>query len=508
MGDPTHSLALGSAHPGIDEPARGDRARVKGSRRWEPLSAVAGTIALVIVFATTRARTLTEEDSANLARALRHYTVAKDQPHAPGYPLVVLVAHAFTWVGSLVGAYEIEAAVATVGTVLTTYLLGRQMFGQRAGIVAALIVCATPLALYYGDIVSVYPTESLLVPVVALLSYRVAIRADHISALLLFPTLAVAGGFRPTILLLMFPACVVGIVFGRPRARSIVLGALAAVAIIAAWAVPMVLKSGGWQAYRHASQALYQRQFSQTSIFYGASLHLAVFNAANALGATAMVALPALIVVVLALSGRRSTAVFQHPTLWITGAWLVPYLVMYLAIQLGKPGYVLAYLPLFAVLAGGLVASSPRAVPVAAVVAGLLLVAFLVLPQWPFPWRLDAFFPTAHAVHVQDEEALGLRSLAATCPAASCTIISLPTSRALWYHDPTALARWYAPHSRVVDSDDVYADRASLREVLWVGTAVPGPVIALATRVGTIGTWTVYRSPDAVTAQIIHQAFG
>jgi 4-amino-4-deoxy-L-arabinose transferase-like glycosyltransferase len=479
----------------------------KARSRWEPIAVVAGVVVVIVVTATTRARTLTEEDSRNLARALHHYSVALLQPHAPGYPLVVLAAHAFTWVGSALNAYIVVAVLATVGTILLTYLLGVEMFGRRAGVVAALVVCATPLALYYGEIVSVYPTESLMVPTVALLAHRVARRADRFSSLFLFPVLAIGGGFRPTMLVLMLPACVVGIVFGRPRARDLVAGLLAAIAVVAAWGIPMVVKSGGWQAYSRASQALYHRQFSLTSIFYGASYHQVAFNAANTLGATAMVALPAAAVVVLAFGPQKSAWGLRHPAMWIMAASLIPYWVTFFAIQLGKPGYVLATLPIFAVLAGGLVAASDRAVFLAVAVTVITVTGYLVLPQWPLPWRLDAFFPTAHAVHVQDQEALGLERLGASCPRNSCTIVSLPTSRRFWYHDPASLYQ-YAPNSRVLLSDDVSADRASLGEVLWVGTTIPRAVSALATPEGSYGTWAVYQSRGAVTEEIVRQAFG
>jgi hypothetical protein len=43
----------------------------------------------VVFQLATRARTLTEFDSINLAKALRDFDVSKDQPHAPGYPLAV-----------------------------------------------------------------------------------------------------------------------------------------------------------------------------------------------------------------------------------------------------------------------------------------------------------------------------------------------------------------------------------------------------------------------------------
>jgi 4-amino-4-deoxy-L-arabinose transferase-like glycosyltransferase len=460
-----------------------------------------GLVCLVAVL--TRARSLTEEDSINLARALEHYTVARDQPQAPGYPLVVLAAHAFRWIGSPVDAYQVVDVVATVFAIFMTFLLGREMFGRRAGVTAALIVCATPLVLYYASVASVYPTEMFVIPAVAFLAHRVATRADRWSAVLLFPVLALGGGFRPTTLVLMLPACLVGAVVGRPRARDVILGAAAGCAIVAAWAIPMIVKSGGWHAYRAASNALYERQFRATSILYGADLQQVAFNAKNTLGAILMVALPAVLVVLFAYRRNGSAVELGRPSLWILVASIVPYLFIYFVFQFGKPGYALAFVPLFAVLAGGLVANSKRAIPAAGVVAGLLILGYLTLPHWPLPWRLDAFAPTSEAIHVQDQEAFALRNLGTECPAASCTIVSLPGSLRYWYHEPSALAGWYAPASRVVPITDVNTGNAPSGKVLWIGTAVPQAVRDLATPKNPAGSWNIYLSSPAVTTKIL-----
>ena len=200
----------------------------------------AAALCVVAVALATHAHTLTETDSINLARGLQHYSVATQSPHPPGYPLVVLTAHLFAWTGSILNAYLAVSALAAVATVITTFLLGRELFDDRAGAIAVLVVIATPLFLYYGDIVSVYLTESAMASVVALLAHRVARRADRLSPFFLLPALAVGAGFRPTMLFLMFPVCVVGIVLGRPRVLPLLAGVAVAVGVVLAWAIPMV----------------------------------------------------------------------------------------------------------------------------------------------------------------------------------------------------------------------------------------------------------------------------
>ncbi len=493
------------------------RAGSAAAGRWIGLAVCGlGAVAVVGVALATHAHTFTDTDSINLARGVQHYTVVTDSPHPPGYPLVVLAAHLFTWTGSILSAYLVVAALAAVATLVATYFLGREMFGPRAGAIASVIVLATPLFLYYADIVAVYLTEAALAAVVALLAHRTARRADAASALLLLPVLAIGGGFRPTMLILMLPTCVVGVVLGRPPARAVIVGLLIAAAIVAAWGIPMVSKSGGWHAYWQASENLYRSQGKRTSLLYGASVHNAVFNVEVALAATFMIALPCAVVVVLAFrrratgTGARTPAAHVRrrigvPARWVLGAWFVPYAFTYFVVQLGKPGYVLAFLPLLAVLTGGLVAASPRALPVVCGVAVVLLVGFLALPQWWLPWRLDAFFPTAHAVRVQDQEAQGLRALGWTCPPATCAIVSLPASNRYWYHDAHSVARWYSGGAMIVPPPSGQAADSALRDstVYWVGYDVPASVRKLATAVTTYGTWSVYRSSPARTRQIL-----
>jgi hypothetical protein len=477
------------------------------------VTCAAAVVCIVAIVFTTHAHTLTETDSINLAKGLQHYSVATQSPHPPGYPLVVLTAHLFTWTGSVLNAYLTVAALAAVATVITTFLLGRELFDDKAGAIAVLAVVATPLFLYYSDIVSVYLTESAMVSVVALLAHRVARRADRLSPFFLFPALAVGAGFRPTMLFLMLPVCVVGIVLGRPRIRPLLAGVAVAIGVVLAWGIPMVSKSGGWHAYSQASSSLYDRQGKATSLLYGAPLHLAAFNVEVALAATTMVAVPAILIV--ALARRRRSAPETNDTgdaprvrtaaWWILAAWFVPYAAIYFAVQLGKPGYVLAYLPLFAVAAGGLISPSPRALPIAAGVAVLSVAAFLLVPQWPLPWRLDAFAPTAHGVRVQDQEAEGLAAVGHECPASACVIVSLDDSKKFWYHDPASLVRWYSSGARIVPWASA-ASAGGIRahdSVYWVGSVVPPEVSASATYVMSYGTWQVYRSSPGVTKEIL-----
>jgi hypothetical protein len=479
-------------------------ARGVGPKEW--VWGVAGAALLIVVQMTARAHTLTEQDAINLVNGLEDFNPALHQPHPPGYLLVVLAGHALSWLGNSLDALLGVALVASVIALIATYLLGRAMFGRSAGLVAATLLAATPLFLYYLNIASVYPTETAAAPIIGLIGYRVATRASDAWALALLPVLAVAGGFRPTVIALMLPLCAVAVWLGRPRPRPVLLGAAAAVAIVIAWAIPTISQSGGWDMYSEESSGLYGRAAGHTSLFYGASRLEAITNVEWSLGALLMVSVPAFVLLSLLAATNRSlpTPPRNLPAWSILAAWALPYIAFNALVLFGKPGYVMAIVPAIHVAAGGLARSYRRPQAAAIAVLAAMLLVFYTVPNLSLPRRLPAFFPTANSIDVADVEARGLQRVAPTCLPPRCTLFSLPQSDQWWARDPRDIATEYAPGStivRIYDYEDADISRKS--EILWVGELVPEAVKRNAELEETFGPWSVYRSQPHQTARIL-----
>ena len=417
---------------------------------------------------------------------------------------MVASGHLLDWLGEPLGALLGFALVASLATVFTTYLLGRELFGRRAGLVAAALVCATPLFLYYAGIVSSYPAETALAPVVALLAHRVATRGDARSTVLLLPAVALVGGFRPSAMPLLLPLCLIALYAGRPRLRALLASVLAAAAVMAAWAAPMVAKSGGLAAYRRASDDLWARS-GEGSLLTGGSLGDTASTFAITAFAFASIAAPALVAVTIcrpwrpagwrALAGRlRESARGGPGSRWLLlVAWVVPYLTVYALVHFGKPGYALAFMPAVNVAAGGVLAGSGRAPAVATALAAAVTAGYALLPTPPLPGRAAVFWPTADSIRTQDEEARALQQLSRACRPPRCAIVSLETSRRYWFHDPKSLAEWYAPGSLVV-ADEALATRPFGGELVWIGSSIPAHVRRRARFERRAGSWVVYRS--------------
>ena len=449
--------------------------------------------------ALTHARELTDVDSVNLALALGDFDVTRHQPHPPGYPLVVAAAHVFSWLGP-VGAYIAVAVAFSGASVIATWALAEELFGEGSGFVAACVVAATPLFLYHGDIVSVYLPEVTFASVVVLLAARVARRREGRADLLLLPALAVAGGFRPSILPLLLPVCAVAAALGRPPPRRLVGGGLAAAVVVALWAVPMVMESQGLGAYLAASSALYREAAEGTSVLYGAPPRAVFLNARLVMGATAMCLLAG--VGVLLAAGLRRPRAAERRSWAVLAAWLLPYVALYVLVHIGKPAYVLAYLPALAIAVAGLVADRQRAQRVAGVVVVAVLLAYAALPRSPLPERFAELWPTAAAVRSQDAEARAMSRIARSCPAPSCTVVSLPDLGRTFCRDPASLARWYAPRTRFARPESLDAVPAD-GELLWVGIDPPVPVRRHATPEPGAGSWEIWRSGPAATRAIL-----
>lgn len=463
------------------------------------LAVAALVLVVAVIQVLTRATTLTELDSGNLALALDDFDVSRHQPHPPGYPLLVGAAHLLTWLGGALEAYLALAAVFSLGAVAVTALLARELFGRRAAFPAAALVVATPLVLYYAGIVSVYPAEAFFMPLVVLLAARTGRRADRWSAPALPVVLAVGAGFRPSLLVFALPACAVGLVVGRPAVRRLLVGVGAAAVVVVAWMVPTVVEAGGVSDYLSAGR-LYRQAAERTWFALGGN---GVSNGALATAAVALAALPSA-VLVLACWRHRPRGGWRW---WLLAAWAAPYVLFSGLVHLGKPGYLLAAVPAFAVAAAGLTADHRRAPAVAALVAAAGMAYYLLVPNVALPERIEsyrpfAFAPTADAIRIQDAQAKAFIDFAPTCVPPACTVVSMQSSERFWEHEPFGLEDVYAPGT-VVRLRDVNGPERPLGAAIWAGYRPPSPVIARATELAPVGTWRIFRSDPATTRAIL-----
>ena len=363
MSAPPTAQGIAAPSPrGISKGAAGPLGPPEGQFRAEPKRSppvfALASATLVVAAVATRlpfmTHTLYAFDSANYALAVRDfYNVAFHQPHPPGYPLYVFFARAIDLVTHDANRSLILEGVAwSAVAVACTIALARALFGRTAGLLAGLLLVTTVGFWGYGEVAYPYVALAGETAALALLAHEVlAGRRRLIVPLAL--TWAVSAGVRWDAAVFCLPIAAWALWSVRWPQR---LAAMAlAAAVVTAWAVPMILLSGGLDVYRQVL-ADYLRVWSPQSAyvvgdFASGGDTQATYNL-NFLVNYLRQMLGVGLVLILYVFGRRfgpARLAADHRSRFL-GVWVLPPLVTYVFAHLGEPGYVLSLAPPAAIL--------------------------------------------------------------------------------------------------------------------------------------------------------------
>ena len=250
-----------------------------------------------------RARMLYNWDAVQFALALHEFDVAKHQPHPPGYLLYVALGRLLN---SLVAdpnlAYVSLAMLFSAATTMTVYWLARALYDRATAASAAALLAVSPLFWFYGSVGLTYAGEAFGASLAAVFAYG-ALRGDPRYLYGGAVALGLAGGIRPSVLVLLFPLCVacavLGIGGGIRGARRLALAVALMVGAVLSWLLPMLWLTGGLDAYLRASSQLYGSVVLPTSVL-GGSLDVTLAQARYVL-ASVVVGLGPLALAVFAL---------------------------------------------------------------------------------------------------------------------------------------------------------------------------------------------------------------
>ncbi len=313
--------------------------------KWQKIDlamAVGLALAAFIVRLPFRSQYLYHWDSVNFALSLTQYDVRLHQPHPPGYFL-------YSMLGRLVNLWMLDGNaslvwISLIGGVLgvvAMFWLGSVLFGRQAGVVAALLVLASPIHWFHSEIALSYALEFLLVTVIAGLSYLQITGSPRIWPWLTI-LLGVAGGIRQNDLVFLLPLWLVALKPLSWRQRMASVGLLVLVGV--SWLVPMALMSGGFSEYLSALRAggeviVEESPFLAPAQFALNGARLALYIAYG-LGIGVM-----LLPVGLGLLPRSMRALAADRRAWVLTLWIVPSVLFYLLVHVRQPGHVFTFLP-------------------------------------------------------------------------------------------------------------------------------------------------------------------
>nr|WP_243687854.1 glycosyltransferase family 39 protein [Methanobacterium formicicum] len=119
---------------------------------------------LVLVVATRlplAGKFLYEWDSANFALALERYDILLHQPQPPGYILFVGVGKVFNQIFPDANTTLVFMSIMfSILTVILVYFLGKDLFSKKVAIIGSILLIFSPIFWFYGEIATIYPSES------------------------------------------------------------------------------------------------------------------------------------------------------------------------------------------------------------------------------------------------------------------------------------------------------------------------------------------------------------
>jgi len=202
---------------------------------------------------------LYEHDSVNFAWAMEEFDLERHQPHAPGTFIVLILSARLLnlWLNdanqSLVTVNIIAMAIATSAI----YVLGNLWFNRQVAWIAALLMLSSPLVWFYSEVGLSYTLElawAILIAIACHHTRKGNCRALLLSALLL----GLSGGIRPNTPIFLLPLWSVAAGFGwrekNYRATDILLALGAGAIGVSLWGIPLLILSGGFDAYVAAIQ--------------------------------------------------------------------------------------------------------------------------------------------------------------------------------------------------------------------------------------------------------------
>jgi len=292
-----------SARIQVKEQARGAAAAGRTEAQRLRLVAVGAAAAAVVTRAPFTAGRLWDHDSVQFALGVERYDLAAHHPHPPGYPLYIaaLKLLAMFGVDSLHGMVALSILAAALGAwlivPLTARLASTAANGSAPGAsgagtssapataavpaaaLAAALYVFNPLLWFYGELPLVYAVEGGMTVGLAYAALRMADgRGPFLAACAAF---ALAGGVRPSTLVLLLPLFLLGAWHGWRRGATpgtVAAGAALGTAVGVAWLAPLLTAAGGYAAYRRIGSEHFSSLLPYTSILYGAGWRALAHN--------------------------------------------------------------------------------------------------------------------------------------------------------------------------------------------------------------------------------------
>ncbi len=349
------------------------------------LSVLVGTLVLILISRLPIRPSALSFDNVNFAFALERFDPWMHQPQPPGYPFFIAEARLVNFVfhDAQTSFLFISTLVVWLSAVLA-FALGRRIFGAAAGALGALLLIFNPTLWYSGLDSPLRPHLAFFSLLMGYFCWRMW-NGEPKFALVSALALGIGGGFRPDLLVYLFPLwCAamwksgnsihawirgIGIICGVTvlwlGATAYAVGGLDRFALLM-WvysfsamteSASVLLQISGWDGLRHV-------------------LHMIAWNGVGMLSWAWIIPLW--------LFARRRRGVNKGPGMFLA-VWVVPGMIAQAVVHVAAPGHTLFSVAAFCIAGGYAIASTCEALfddlasRFEIVAAGLAVVANVLL---------------------------------------------------------------------------------------------------------------------------------
>src|SRR5579883_460613 len=308
------------------------------TKRWYDFPLPVLSIPIILFLCAER--TLTAHDPANFFLAVKYgiSVLVAERPHAPGYPILVLLwrAAAFILHVNPHTAMIVMNGVFMLIAGTATFFLAKRLYDPLTGFIACALLVSNPVFLYYGCVAETYTYDAAFSAMVMLSA--LALGKKNLPWLWLL--VGVAGGFRLSSVILLFPV-IIFVLYLRRDVKIFTRGLLAACAVAfiagaALWAIPLAVNEGGIGKFAEIIRVA--NYSTDTFLQHTSTLAAILFWMVNI----------AAVVVVLRFRDLISSLRNKNTGSWLLCVWIaVP--LLYFIIAVYNKGYALIFLPAFVI---------------------------------------------------------------------------------------------------------------------------------------------------------------
>jgi hypothetical protein len=294
-------------------------------------------------------------DSVQCALALEKYDVTVHQPHPPGFFLYVMLGRLFNlFIEDANMTFVLISILFSSLAVVSIYYLGRELFNEKIGLVAAAIAVTSPSMWFHGEVAFIYIVDSFFTTLIAFLCWK-TYKGEHKYIWFSAIALGIAGGMRIYTLIFLLPLWLFSLkkVPVKKIFASFVL--LGIVCIL--WFVPMLWMTGGWDAYQKAYRELLiftavlgvERQSTLLRLYSTPLFRFVIYGIGVGIFILGLTTYSL-------IRNKKLTTLDRNKVVFFL-VWIMPPVLFYLWVGLlsGIPGYALIILPaLFILIAASL----------------------------------------------------------------------------------------------------------------------------------------------------------